>query len=75
MGHYARQCTEKKKKQHDVSTTTSKEIEFSEKFVRDCAFVTNLSVVTPSNIIWGDRVEGDQLNHIIESKGDQNQFP
>jgi hypothetical protein len=32
LGHYAGQCPKKKKKQHDVSTTTTKELEFDEQF-------------------------------------------
>jgi hypothetical protein len=36
--------------------------------------VTNLSVVTPSKIIWGDRFEEDRLNHSSDSEGDQTQF-
>jgi hypothetical protein len=37
MGHYARQCP-KKKQQQGGSTTTTEEIEFEEKFARECAF-------------------------------------
>jgi hypothetical protein len=55
-GHYAGQCPKKKKKQGG-STTTVEEIEFEENFVRECNFVTTFSVVTPSIIIWGDRVD------------------
>jgi hypothetical protein len=44
MGHYAGQCPKKKKKkQQGVSTTTTEEIEFEEKFARECAFMTTLS--------------------------------
>jgi hypothetical protein len=63
MGHYARQCPKKKKKQQDGSAATAEEIEFSEKFARECAFMTTLSVVTPSSIRWGDRVNEDRLTH------------
>jgi hypothetical protein len=73
MGHYAGQCPQKKKKQ-DVSTTTTKELEFDAQFARECAFATTLSVVTPSNIRWGDRVEEDLLNHNSDSEGTQTQF-
>jgi hypothetical protein len=59
MGHYARQCPKKKKKQQDVSATTAEEIEFSDQFARECAFVTTLSVITPSSTRWGDRVDED----------------
>jgi hypothetical protein len=40
MGHYAGQCPKKKKKQQGGSAATSEEIEFEEKFARECAFVT-----------------------------------
>jgi hypothetical protein len=57
MGHYAGQCPKKrKKKQQDVSAATTEEIEFNEQFARECAFMTTLSIVTPSSIRWGDRV-------------------
>jgi hypothetical protein len=75
MGHYAGQCPKKKKKQQDGSATTTEEIEFSEKFARECAFMTTLSVVTPSNIRWGDRVEEDRLTHNSDSEGEQTQCP
>jgi hypothetical protein len=74
MGHYAGQCPKKKKKQHDVSAATAKELEFDEQFARECAFATTLSVVTPSSIEWGDRVEEDLLTHNSDSKGTQTQF-
>jgi hypothetical protein len=50
MGHYARQCPKKKKKQQGGSAATTEELEFEEKFVRECVFVTTLSIVTPSII-------------------------
>jgi hypothetical protein len=59
MGHDAGQCPKKKKKKHDISATTAEELEFDEEFARECAFVTTLSVVTPSSIRWGDRFEED----------------
>jgi hypothetical protein len=62
-------------RQHDISTTTTEELEFDEKFARECAFTTTLSAVTPSNIRWGDRVEEDRLTHGSDSEGDQTQFP
>jgi hypothetical protein len=71
MGQYAGQCPKKKKKQHDVSVAATKELEFDELFARECEFTTTLSVVTPSNIIWEDRVEEDQLTHSSDSKGAQ----
>jgi hypothetical protein len=37
--------------------------------------VTTLSVITPSNIRWGDKVEEDRLFHGSDSEGDQTQFP
>jgi hypothetical protein len=37
--------------------------------------MTTLSVVTPSSIRWGDRVEEDRLTHSSDSEGDQTQFP
>jgi hypothetical protein len=61
MGHYAGQCPKKKKKQQDVSAATTEEIDFSNQFARECAFVTTLSAITPSSIRWGDRVEEDRL--------------
>jgi hypothetical protein len=63
MGHYAGQCPKKKKKQQDGSTATTEEIESSDQFARDCAFITTLSTITPSNTRWGDRVEEDRLTH------------
>jgi hypothetical protein len=53
MGHYAGQCPKKKKKQ-DMLAVTTEEIEFEEKFARECAFITTLSAITPSSISWGD---------------------
>jgi hypothetical protein len=75
MGHYARQCPKMKKKQQDVSAATSEEIEFSDQFARECAFVTTLSVITPSSTRWGDRVEEDQLTHSSDLEGDDTQCP
>ena len=75
MGHYAGQCPKKKKKQQDVSAATTKEIEFSDQFARECAFVTTLSAITPSITRWGDRVEEDQVTHISDSEGDDTQCP
>jgi hypothetical protein len=75
MGHYAGQCPKKKKKQQDVSATTTKEITFSDRFARECAFMTNLSAITPSNIRWGDRVEEYRLTHSSDSEGEQTQCP
>jgi hypothetical protein len=74
MGHYARQCPKKKKKQQDVSIATTEELEFDEQFARECAFTTTLSIVTPSSIRWGDRVEDDLLTHSSDSEGAQTQF-
>jgi hypothetical protein len=73
MGHYAGQCLKKKKKLHDVSATTTEELELMNS-LRECAFATTLSVVTPSNINWGDRVEEDLLTHNSDSKGAQTHF-
>jgi hypothetical protein len=74
MSRYAGQCPKKKKKQQDGLATTAEEIEFNDKFARECAFTTTLSVVTPSSIRWGDRVEDDLLTHSSDSKGDQTRF-
>jgi hypothetical protein len=74
MGHYAGKCPKKMKNMQDVSTTTKEELEFDEQFARECAFPTTLSVVTPSHIKWGDRVEDDLLTHISDSEGAQTQF-
>jgi hypothetical protein len=71
MGHYAGQCPKKKKKQQGASTTITEEIEFEEKFARECAFVTTLSAITPSSIRWGDRVDEDRLTHNSDSEGEQ----
>jgi hypothetical protein len=57
------------------SVATTEEIEFEEKFARECAFVTTLSVVTPSNIRWGDRVDEDRLTHNNDSEGEKTQCP
>jgi hypothetical protein len=74
MGHYTGQCPKKKKKQQDVSAATTEELEFDAQFARECAFATNLLVVTPSNIRWGDKVEEDLLTHSSDSEGAQTQF-
>jgi hypothetical protein len=74
MGHYAGQCPKKKKKQQDVSAVTIEELELDEQFARECAFSTTLSVVTPSSIRWGDKVEEDLLTHSSDSEGAQAQF-
>jgi hypothetical protein len=73
LGHYAGQCPKKNKKKHDVLAATTEELEFDEQFARECAFTTSLLVVTPSNIIWGDRVEDELLNHSSDSEGAQTQ--
>jgi hypothetical protein len=74
MGHYAGQCPKKKKKQ-DVLAATVEEIEFEEKFTRECVFITTLSAITPSSTRWGDQVEEDQLTHSNDSEGDDTQCP
>jgi hypothetical protein len=58
-----------------VLATTTEEIEFEEKFVRECAFITTLSAITPSNISCGDIVHEDRLTHNIDSDRDQTQCP
>jgi hypothetical protein len=63
--------SQEEKKLEDVSAMTTEELEFDENFARECAFTTTLSVVTPSNIRWGDRVEEDPLNHSSDSEGAQ----
>jgi hypothetical protein len=75
MGHYAGQCPKKKKKKQDVSVVTTKEIEFTDQFARECAFVTTLYDITPSNTIWGDIVEEDQMTHNSDLEGDETQCP
>jgi hypothetical protein len=76
MGHYAGQCPKKKKKkQQDGSAAIGEEIEFSDRFARECAFIATLSTITPSSISWGDRVDEDWLTHNSDSKGDQTQCP
>jgi hypothetical protein len=76
MGHYAGQCpkNKKNKKQSDDTTMTTKEIEFNTQFARECAFTNSLSVVTPSSVRWGDRVEEDLLTHSSDSEGAQTHF-
>jgi hypothetical protein len=69
MGHYAGQCCKKNKKLQDVSAATAEDLEFDEQFARECAFATTLSVVTPSSIKWGGRVEEDLLTHSSDSEG------
>jgi hypothetical protein len=69
MGHYAGQCPKKNKKQQDVSATIAKELEFDAQFARECA-----SIVTPSSIRWGDRVEEDLLTHSSDLEGAHTQF-
>jgi hypothetical protein len=59
LGHYAGQCPKKKKKHQDVSVAIAEEIDFSDQFARECAFMTTLSVITPSNTRWGDKVDED----------------
>jgi hypothetical protein len=54
---------------------TVKEIEFEEKFARECAFITTLSAITPSSTRWGDRVDEDRLTHNSDSEGDRTQCP
>jgi hypothetical protein len=75
MGHYAGQCPKKKKKQQDGSAATAEEMEFSDQFARECAFIATLSTITPSSISWGDRVDEDRLTHSSDSEGDQTQCP
>jgi hypothetical protein len=76
MGHCAGQCPKKKKKrQQDGLAATTEEIEFSDQFARECAFITTLSTITPSSISWGDRVDEDRLTHSSDSEGDQTQCP
>jgi hypothetical protein len=58
-----------------VLVATAEEIKFNDQFARECAFVTTLSVVTPSSIRWGDKVEEDRLPHSSDSEGDHIQFP
>jgi hypothetical protein len=70
MGHYAGQCPKKKKKQQDGSIATAEEIEFSDRFAKECAFIATLSAITPSSISWEDRVEEDRLTHNSDSEGD-----
>jgi hypothetical protein len=74
MGHYAGQCPKKKKKKQDGTAATTEEIEFVVEYDRECVFSSSLSVVTPSNIRWRDRVEDDLLTHSSDSEGAQTQF-
>jgi hypothetical protein len=58
----------------DDTAATIEEIEFVAQYERECAFVSSLSVVTPSSVRWGDRVEEDLLTHSSDSEGAQTQF-
>jgi hypothetical protein len=58
-----------------VLAATAEEIEFEEKFMRECAFITTLYYIKPSSTIWGYRVDEDRLMHSSESEGDQTQCP
>jgi hypothetical protein len=58
-----------------VSAATAEEIEFSDQFARECAFVTSLSAITPSSTRWGDKVDEDRLTHSSDSEGDETQCP
>jgi hypothetical protein len=73
-GSLCRTVSQEEEEAGCVSTTTE-EIEFEEKFARECAFITTLSAITPSNISWGDRVDEDRLTHNSDSEGDQTQCP
>jgi hypothetical protein len=75
MGHCVEQCPKKKKKtKQDDTATTAEELEFDTQFARESAFASSLSVVTPSNVRWGDRVEEDLLTRNSDSEGAQTQF-
>jgi hypothetical protein len=54
----------------DGSAATAEEMEFSDQFARECAFIATLSTITPSSISWGDRVDEDRLTHSSDSEGD-----
>jgi hypothetical protein len=54
---------------------TTEEIEFSDQFARECACMTTLSSITPSNTRWGDRVDEDHLTHSSDSEGDETECP
>jgi hypothetical protein len=70
MGHYVGQCPKKKKKKQDGMAATTEE-EFATQFARECAFVSFcLSVDTPFNVRWADRVEEVPLTQSIDSEGD-----
>jgi hypothetical protein len=58
-----------------VSAATAEEIEFEEKFARECAFMTTLSAITPCSTRWGDIVDEDRLTHSSDSEGDETQCP
>jgi hypothetical protein len=58
-----------------VLAATTEEIEFEEKFVRECEFITNLSPITPSSTRWEDQVKEDRLTHNSDSEGDDTQCP
>jgi hypothetical protein len=58
-----------------VWQATTEEEEFTAQFERECAFVSCcLSVDTPSNGRWADRVEEVPLTQSIDSEGAQTQF-
>jgi hypothetical protein len=74
MGHYVGQCLKRKKKRQQGGMAATTEEEFDAQFARECAFVSYLSVDTPSSVRWGDRVEEDLLTQNVDSKGAQTQF-
>jgi hypothetical protein len=51
MGHYARQCPNRKKRQGGT-TTIAEEAEFQTQFERECAFLICCTSVETTPIIW-----------------------
>jgi hypothetical protein len=75
MGHYVGQCPKRKKKrQQGGMATTAEEEEFNTQFARECAFISYLSIDTPSSGRWGHRVEKDLLTQSVDSEGAQTQL-
>jgi hypothetical protein len=75
MGHYAGQCPKTKKQQHDGMASTTEEEEFSTQLVMECAFVSCcLSIDTPFDGRWADRVEEVPLTQSIDLDGAQTQL-
>jgi hypothetical protein len=59
----------KKKRQQGGTAATTEEEDFDAQFARERAFISYLSIDTPSSVKWGDRVEEDLLTQSIDLDG------